>query len=165
MSFCTKCGEKNSEGSKFCIKCGQALGPPPAQPNQPVQPSPPVAPSPPAVQGPPASGQEHSRHTDILKYLKIIMGIYGVSGILLILVQNWFGMIICVALTGVLYYYGLAKAQAYEYGAVKQTCFGIGIAAGVFILIALAVREPVAAIVHGVAAGFLFYIYSLLGKE
>ena len=44
MSFCTKCGEQNTNNTPFCAKCGAPAqntgGVQPSQPNQPVQSTP-----------------------------------------------------------------------------------------------------------------------------
>lgn len=80
MSFCSKCGTRIADGSKFCPSCGNATESPvaaqPSAPQQaPVTPTAPSAPTPPpAVEGGfDAKDIEQNKKMAILAYLGILV--------------------------------------------------------------------------------------------
>lgn len=80
MSFCSKCGAKIADGSKFCPSCGNAIEPTvAAQPNAPQQApaspatSPTSAPTPVAESGFDAKDIEQNKVMAILSYLGILV--------------------------------------------------------------------------------------------
>jgi hypothetical protein len=106
---------------------------------------------------------QHSQHNTILRYLTIAAAIYGVSAVLVILTQNWLGFIICVAMAAALYF-AVQKTRQSDYETVKMICIGGAAAAVVFVFIDIAVRDVLAAVINGAAAGLLVYTYTLIKK-
>jgi len=174
MTYCTQCGEKNPDTTKFCMKCGAVLPvSKPAQPARPAAPSKPTSPSKPVshMRVGKASSKENPQHEDIKKSIKIPRIIYGVGIVVTLLTGNVLGSILAIIFSVVLYYAD-QKIDDLDYGGAKMMCLAVGvagIAAGVVGLPVgmemTGVPDVPGLILNLVAGGYLIYAHKLMASS
>jgi len=136
MSFCPNCGKKVSSNSAFCPSCGSNLKGT-------------------KKSSPPASSQRKVTTTektglnalDVKTYMIISTAGLGAVGLLAIMMRDTIGFILCAALCGALYFWGVKKLEEGDNATAKRTCLIVGIIGGVIGLAMLLYSQFTGAIV------------------
>jgi hypothetical protein len=152
MAYCGQCGAELPASGKFCMKCGSAFQPGAA----------PVAPYP----GVRVVQQKRSSHGNLEACVLAALAVYGVAGILSVLVGNPIGVIVSVLLCVVLGF-AYQKLRQHDYQMVQYLCLGAGIVAGLLVLVDLAMGSAAAALINVVAAiplGYTWYDLRTIDK-
>jgi len=120
MSFCPNCGKEVSSDSAFCPSCGSNLKG--------------------TKKGsPPASSQKKTTATettgldalDVKTYMIISTAGLGAVALLAIMMKDSVGFIVCAALCGALYLWGVKKLEEGDSATAKRTSLIVGIIGGV----------------------------------
>ena len=120
MPFCPNCGKEISSNSAFCPSCGSNLKG--------------------TKKGsPPASSQKKTTATektgldalDVKTYMIISTAGLGAVALLAIMMKDSVGFIVCAALCGALYFWGVKKLEEGDSATAKRTSLIVGIIGGV----------------------------------
>lgn len=120
MSFCPSCGKEISSDSAFCSSCGSDLKGT-------------------KKDSPPASSQKKVTTTektgldalDVKTYMIISTAGLGAVALLAIMLKDSIGFIVCAALCGALYFWGVKKLEEGDSATAKRTSLIVGIIGGV----------------------------------
>jgi len=116
MSFCPNCGKEISSDSAFCPSCGFNLKG--------------IKRTSSSVSSSKATTTEKVR-PDVKTYMLISVAGLGAVALLSIMIKDSLGFIVCAALSGALYFWGMKKLEEGDKTTAKRTSLIIGIIGGV----------------------------------
>ena len=136
MSFCPDCGKKISSDSAFCPSCGSNLKGT-KKDSSPASPAKKVT----------TTEKTGLGALDVKTYMIISTAGLGAVALLAIMMKDSVGFIVCAALCGALYFWGVKKLEEGDSATAKRTSLIVGIIGGVIGLAILLAGQFTGAIV------------------
>jgi len=154
MAFCPNCGKEVASDSAFCPSCGSNLkgtkkGSPPTSPVKKVT----------------TTEKTGLGALDVKTYMIISTAGLGAVALLAIMMKDSIGFIVCAALCGALYFWGVKKLEEGDSATAKRTSLIVGIIGGVIGLAMLLYSQFTGAIVILVVIPALLAWYKLEQKS